>query len=67
MHLFNFLPVFWSWNDPLNLTMIKLMMILVVANSDLLLMVNNELTGKMATVGTKAPCAAQVVGGDGRV
>ena len=67
MHLFNFLPVFWSWNDPLNLTMIKLMMILVVANSDLLLMVNNELTGKMATVGTKAPCATQVVGGDGRV
>ena len=67
MHLFNFLPVFWSWNDPLNLTMSKLMMILVVANSDLLLMVNNELTGKMATVGTKAPCAAQVVGGDGRV
>ena len=59
--------MFWSWNDPLNLTMSKLMMILVVANSDLLLMVNNELTRKMATVGTKAPCAAQVVGGDGRV
>ena len=51
----------------MNLTMIKLMMILVVANSDLLLMVNNEITGKMATMGTKAPCAAQVVGGDGRV
>ena len=67
MHLFNFLPVFWSWNDPLNLTMSKLMMILVVANSDLLSMVNNEITVKTTTVGTKAPCAAQVVGGDGRV
>ena len=43
------------------------MMILVVANSDLLLMVNNELTVKTTTVGTEAPCAAQVVGGDGRV
>ena len=51
----------------MNLTMSKLMMILVVANSDLLLMVNNEITGKMATMGTKAPGATQVVGGDGRV
>ena len=59
--------MFWSWNDPLNLTMSKLMMILVVANSDLLLMVNNELTVKTTAVGTKAPGATQVVGGDGRV
>ena len=43
------------------------MMILVVANSDLLLMVNNELTVKTTAVGTEAPCAAQVVGRDGRV